>query len=149
MKILGKEPAFWVGVAQAVIAVLVSFGLDDGLAVVVNTLAAAAAGVLVAWTVKDTLLAALLAFAQAVAGLVIYLGYDLTDAQVATILGVLSFVLGGWLRTQTSSTDTSISAASDGLLTDALTTTVEGDVALAVAPPTGDPSAQFPGYPLH
>lgn len=114
MKILGKDPAFWLGVAQGVIAVLVSFGLPDDLAVVVTTIAAAVTGVLVAWTVKDTLLAALLALVQAVAGLVVYLGYDLTEAQVATILGALGVVLGGWLRTQTSSTDTAISARSSG-----------------------------------
>lgn len=134
MKILGKEPAFFVGVIEAVILVLVTFGLPHDAAAVLATLTVAVGGVLTAVAAKDTLLAALLGLVKALVVLVVFLGYDISDEQTASILGLLTLILGGYLRTQTSSTDTPISKASDGLLTDALTVTSTGETALAVTP---------------
>lgn len=116
MKIFGKEPAFFVGVIEAVILVLVTFGLPHDAAAVLATLTVAVGGVLTAIAAKDTLLAALVGLAKAVIVLVVFLGYDISDESTAAIIGLLTLVLGGYLRTQTSSTDTAISAPSDGLL---------------------------------
>lgn len=112
MKIFGKEPAFYVGVVEAIVVVLATFGLTQDAAVVITTLAVAVGGVLTAMAAKDTLLAALIGLTKAVAVLVVFLGYDLSDAQTASIVAALTVVLGGWLRTQTSSTDTPVSVAS-------------------------------------
>jgi membrane glycosyltransferase len=116
MKIFGKEPAFFVGVIEAVILVLVTFGLPHDAAAVLATLTVAVGGVLTAIAAKDTLLAALIGLAKAVIVLVVFLGYDISDESTAAIIGLLTLFLGGYLRTQTSSTDTPISAQSDGLL---------------------------------
>lgn len=106
MRIFGKEPAFYVGVVEALVVVLATFGVSQDAAVVITTLAVAIGGVLTAIAAKDTLLAALIGLVKAVAVLVVFLGYDLTDAQTASIVAGLTVILGGWLRTQTSSTDT-------------------------------------------
>jgi hypothetical protein len=115
MKIFGKEPAFFVGVIEAVILVLVTFGLPHDTAAVIATLTVAVGGVLTAIAAKDTLLAALVSLVKAVIVLVVFLGYDISDESTAAIIGLLTLILGGYLRTQTSSTDTPISAPSDGL----------------------------------
>jgi hypothetical protein len=115
MKIFGKEPAFFVGVIEAVILVLVTFGLPHDAAAVIATLTVAVGGVLTAIAAKDTLLAALVSLVKAVIVLVVFLGYDISDESTAAIIGLLTLILGGYLRTQTSSTDTLISAPSDGL----------------------------------
>jgi hypothetical protein len=114
MKIFGKEPAFFVGVIEAVILVLVTFGLPHDAAAVIATLTVAIGGVLTAIAAKDTLLAALIGLTKAVIVLVVFLGYDISDESTAAIIGLLTLILGGYLRTQTSSTDTPISAQSDG-----------------------------------
>jgi hypothetical protein len=116
MKIFGKEPAFFVGVIEAVILVLVTFGLPHDAAAVFATLTVAIGGLLTAIAAKDTLLAALISLAKAVIVLVVFIGYDISDESTAAIIGLLTLILGGYLRTQTSSTDTPISALSDGQL---------------------------------
>lgn len=114
MKIFGKEPAFFVGVIEAVILVLVTFGLPHDTAAVIGTLTVAVGGVLTAIAAKDTLLAALIGLTKAFIVLVVFLGYDISDESTASIIGLMTLVLGGYLRTQTSSTDTAISAQSSG-----------------------------------
>jgi uncharacterized cupredoxin-like copper-binding protein len=88
MKIFGKEPAFFVGVVEAVILVLVTFGLPHDLAAVISTLTVAVGGVLTAIAAKDTLLAALIGLTKAVIVLVVFLGYDISDESTAAIIGL-------------------------------------------------------------
>jgi hypothetical protein len=106
MKIFGKEPAFYVGVIEAVVACALTFGLSQEAAVVVLTLVVAVGGLLTALAAKDTLLAALVGVVKALAVLVIFLGYDWSDEKTAGIIAIITVVSSGWLRTQTSSTDT-------------------------------------------
>jgi hypothetical protein len=106
MKIFGKEPAYVVGVIEAVVVVLVTFGLPQDVAVVITTIVVAVGGVLTAIAAKDTLLAAMVGLVKAIAVLVVFLGYHWSDANTAAIIGVITIVASGWLRTQTSSTDT-------------------------------------------
>lgn len=141
MKIFGKEPAFFAGLIEAVILVALAFGVSNEAAAVFGTLALAITGLLTALAAKDTLLSALVSVAKAVAVLVVFLGYDLSDEQIASIIGLITLVLGGYLRTQTSSIDTPISSASDGLLTDALVTTIDGNTVLGVLP-AAEPAAR-------
>jgi hypothetical protein len=106
MRIFGKEPAFYVGVLEAVIACALTFGLSQEAAVVILTLVVAVGGFLTALAAKDTLLAALVSVVKALAVLVVFLGYDWSDQKTAGIIAVVTVVAGGWLRTQTSPTDT-------------------------------------------
>lgn len=126
-KLLGHDPAFWVATFQSIILVALAFGVQADLGVVLNTIAVAVGGLLTALTVRETLLAALLALVQAVAGLVVYLGYDLSPEQIATILGALSVILGGYLRTQTVSLSTPITRESEGATQQITATVVTGD----------------------
>lgn len=112
MKIFGREPAFYVGVLEALVAVLVTFrlpGLSVEQAGLVVALVVALGGVLTAWATRDTLLAALVGAVKA--GLILGAGYGLpiTDEQVGLIAALVSVVGAGWLRTQTSPVTTLVS----------------------------------------
>lgn len=116
MRIFGKEPAFYVGVLEAVIACALTFGLSQEAAVVILTMVVAVGGFLTALAAKDTLLAALVGVVKALAVLVVFLGYDWSDQKTAGIIAIITVVSSGWLRTQTSSTDTRLlSVASPGV----------------------------------
>lgn len=115
MKIFGREPAFYVGVIEAVIAILVTFQLEfltqaqAGLTVA----AVVAVGTVVsAWATQDTLLAALVGATKALLVLGVGYGAPLTEEQVGLISGLVLVVGSGWLRNQTSSLDTKVSKAS-------------------------------------
>lgn len=116
-KILGQEPAAFVGVAQAVLTLLLSFGLF-GLTPETNgvILAAVSAtfGLVAAYATRTTLYTALLGFAQAIVVLAVTFGLQLDDTQQGAILSTVAVVAGLYLREKTSSLDTAISSASPG-----------------------------------
>jgi uncharacterized membrane protein len=117
MKIFGREPAFYVGVIEALVAVLVTFnlpGLSTEQAGLVVALVVAIGGALTAWATRDTLLAALVGVVKA--GLILGVGYGLTvtDEQIGLIAALVSVIGSGYLRTQTSPADTLVS---DGTIT--------------------------------
>lgn len=115
MKIFGREPAFYVGVIEALVAVLVTFnlpGLSTEQAGLVVALVVAIGGALTAWATRDTLLAALVGVVKA--GLILAVGYGLTvtDEQIGLIAALVSVIGSGYLRTQTSPVDTAVSEGS-------------------------------------
>jgi CHASE2 domain-containing sensor protein len=113
MKIFGREPAFWVGVLEALIAVLVTFKIDGlsqeqagfWIAVIV-----AVGGLLTAWATRDTALAALVAVVKALLVLGVAYGLHVTEEQIGLIAALVTTVGAGWLRTQTSPVSTPISS---------------------------------------
>lgn len=114
MKIFGREPVVYVAVIEAVLAFLVTFGLD-GLsteqATVILAAVVAMGGVLTAWATKDTLLSALSGAGKALLVLVTSYGINLSQEQIGLAVVMISAVGGIWLRTQTTPIDTPVSKA--------------------------------------
>lgn len=107
-KIFGREPAFLVGVIEATLVMLISFGAlsfvgidgPEALAVVMAVISGGL-GLYVAYVTKDTLLGAALAFLKSAVALGAFYGYALTEPQMASLIGVLSLAIGAYQRTQT------------------------------------------------
>lgn len=113
MKIFGRDPAFWVGVIEAVIAVLVTFrldGLSNEQAGLWIAAVVAVGGLLTAWTTRDTVLAWLVAVVKALLVLGVAYGLHVTEEQIGLIAALVTTVGAGWLRTQTSPVSTPISS---------------------------------------
>lgn len=124
IKILGQEPAFFVSVVEAVLALLLTFpqlvNLDQSEAGVIVAAVNAGMGLVVAYAARDTLYAALVGFAKAVLTLSVTFGLPLTDQQTGALMAVILLVAGAYLRGRTGSTDTAISSASPGVKKEAL-----------------------------
>ncbi len=106
-RILGREPAAWVGLIESILTLLLAFGFGISqttfgpiMAVVV-----AAFGVYTAWSTRDTALGAIVGLAKAALTLGAVYGLTLTDAQTGALIAVLTVVFGFWQRTQTSPVD--------------------------------------------
>lgn len=109
--IFGREPAAWVGLIEAVLAVLILLPLATQLnltqewAVLVMAVVSAGAGLFTAWATKDTALGAILGFSKAVLGLVGYYGLELSPELQASLMALVPILLGFFQRTQTSPLD--------------------------------------------
>jgi hypothetical protein len=117
-KILGQEPAFFVGVVEAVLIGLLSFNVfgsltQDTIGVIVATVAAGL-GLVTAYATKTTLYSALMGFAKAALVLAVTFGAPLTDGQTSALLAVITIVAGAYLREKTASVDSAVSAQSPG-----------------------------------
>lgn len=108
-KIFGREPAFLAGLLEALLAMLVSFGLlgflgidgAEGVAVVMAVVQAVV-GVYVAYVTKDTLLGVGVALLKSSVALLAFYHYDLTENQLVTLVALTTILLGSFQRTQTS-----------------------------------------------
>lgn len=116
-KILGQEPAFLVGVVEAFLAILLTFGLfglsQETAGVIVATVSALL-GLIVAYATKTTLYSALIGFAKAALVLAVTFGAPLTDSQTGALIAFIALVAGAYLRNGTDSLETPISSASPG-----------------------------------
>ena len=114
MKVFGREPAVYIAVIEALLAFLVTFGLD-GLSAEQSTnilaVAVAAGGLITAWATRDTLLAALGGAARAVLILVTSYGLNLSQEQIGLAVVLVSSAGGIWLRTQTSPVETAVTTS--------------------------------------
>jgi uncharacterized membrane protein YgaE (UPF0421/DUF939 family) len=118
-KIFGQEPAAFVGVVQAVLTMLLSFGvlgLTPETNGVILAAVSASLGLVAAYATRTTLYTALLGFVQAVLVLAVTFGLRLDDMQQGAILSTLAVVAGLYLRDKTSSVDSAVSNASPGTL---------------------------------
>lgn len=118
-KIFGHEPAAIVGVVEAVLAVLLSFGLfglTQEQAGGILAFTAAALGLVVAYATRNTVLSAVTGFAKAGLILAATFGFALTDAQNAAVLALVAVVGGFLLRANNSSVETAVSSPSKGSL---------------------------------
>jgi hypothetical protein len=113
-KILGREPAFFVGVVEAFLALLLTFGvdgLDQERAGVIVAVVSAGLGLVVAYATRTTLYSALVGFAKAALVLAVTFGAHLTDAQTGALMALIVLVASQFLRDRTSPADTPVSAA--------------------------------------
>lgn len=97
------EPAVIAGVVSAALAVLLSFGVP-GLTVetvaLIMTFVNAALALYVAWKTNATSLALILGVVNAGFALASGYGFDLSEAQQGALIGLMSVVIGMFLRTQ-------------------------------------------------
>ncbi len=107
--LFGKQPAFWLGIIQAVLAfVLTLHQLSADLHLtservgLIMALLFAVLGVYEAWSVRDTMLAALTAVAKALIALLAAYRLELTVDQTAALLGVVALLGGAFVRDRTS-----------------------------------------------
>lgn len=107
--IFGKQPAFWLGVIQAVLAfVLTLHQVADQLHLTDERVGAIMAalfallGLYEAWAVRDTMLAALTAAAKALIALFAAYRLELTVDQTAALLGLVALIGGAFIRDRTS-----------------------------------------------
>lgn len=116
-KLLGQEPAFFVGLVESVLAIFLTFGvfaLDQETVGVIVATVAAALGLVAAYATQTTLYSALIGFAKATLVLAVTFGAPLTDAQTGAIIAAITLVAGAYLREKTVSIDTAVSNASPG-----------------------------------
>lgn len=110
MTIFGKQPAFWLGVLQAVFALVLTFhevsnglGLTDERVGLIMAVLFAAVGAYQAWAVRDTMTAALTAVAKAVLALLAAYNFELSVDQIAALLALLAIASDAvFLRDRTS-----------------------------------------------
>lgn len=107
--ILGKQPAFWLGVLQAILAfvltlhsVAVQLHLTDERVGAIMAVLFGVLGVYEAWLVRDTMLAVLSALAKAVIALLIVYGFEVTPDTAAAALGLVAILAGVFVRDRTS-----------------------------------------------
>ena len=104
LTIFGREPAAWVGLIEAMLVILLAFGVGVTqdtfgpiLAVVV-----AAFGVYTAWATKDTALGAIVGLVKSSLVLATVYGLTLTDGQTAALITATTVAVSFFQRTQTS-----------------------------------------------
>lgn len=140
-KILGQEPAALVGIVEAALLMLLTFGvsgLDQDTVGVIVAAVAAGLGFVTAYATKTTLYSALVGLAKALLILAVTFGAPLSDAQTGSILAFIMILAGAYLREKTSSVDTPISNASPASTNDgSLNPTVN------VYAPGGDPAEVY------
>jgi asparagine N-glycosylation enzyme membrane subunit Stt3 len=105
MRVFGREPAVWVGLIEASLAMLVALSIlnftreqtAEIMAVVV-----AVFGVVTAYLTKDTMLGFIVGLTKAVIALVIGFGFSLSPEVTASLIAFVVVVVGFFQRTQTS-----------------------------------------------
>jgi hypothetical protein len=104
-RILGREPAAWSGLIQALLALAVSnsaFGLTGEKVGLIMAVVSAVFGVYIAWVTANTMLAVIVGLANAVFALVAGYGLELSTATTAAAIALVTVVVGFFQRTQTS-----------------------------------------------
>lgn len=105
MKIFGREPAFWIGVLEAVLALVLSwhkFGLTGENVGAIMAVVVAAFSVYTAWVTRDTMLGVLVGFVKALIALAAAFKFELSVDQVAAVIALTTIIAGGFNRTQTA-----------------------------------------------
>ena len=103
MKVLGKEPAVWIGLVAVIVQFLVAWGVDltEQQQSYINAVATAGMGLFIAVTVaRDQIAAAAVGLLGAVLQLFVAFGVHFSQDQIATAGALLTAVLAGFLRTQ-------------------------------------------------
>jgi hypothetical protein len=105
MRIFGRDPAFWTGLAAVVIQFLVAWGLklDEGQQAGINAVVTLVFGVVVAWSVaRDQVVPIASSLLVAALNLFVSFGFDISPDKIAAAGALAIAVLTGYLRTQTT-----------------------------------------------
>lgn len=109
MKIFGREPAVIVGFIEALLALLLSFGLLKFIGIntkeevgIVMAVVSAVLGVYVAYVTSETLLAAVIGLTKAVIALLAMYNLQISLDQTAALLAFITLAITFFQRTQTS-----------------------------------------------
>jgi len=104
-RIFGREPAAWVALVEAAIALGVCFGLlgltGDQVGLVM-AFVSAAGGAFIAWRTREISLGIILGLVRAVIALTAGFGLPLTAGQTTAVIVFVTVVTGLFNRTQTS-----------------------------------------------
>jgi len=104
-RILGREPAAWSGLIQALLALALSlnlFALTSETVALIMAVVNAAFGVYLAWVTANTMLGVIVGLTEAVFALVAGYGYELSTATTAAAIAVVTVLVGFFQRTQTT-----------------------------------------------
>lgn len=101
-KLLGREPALWLGLIAVLLKTLTAFGLGVSAdqQALINACAAALVGLAVAVIAHDGLSAALLGAVQAVVALAVGFGLHWSADQQAVVMSLVAAAIAMWTRTQ-------------------------------------------------
>lgn len=101
--IFGREPAFWIGVIEAGLALFVSLVLKWSAEQVgaVMAVVTVAFSIYTAWVTTQTMLAGLVGLAKAVIALALAFGFDLPPDVAGSVLALVTIVAGGYNRAST------------------------------------------------
>jgi uncharacterized membrane protein HdeD (DUF308 family) len=105
VKIFGREPAFWVGFIEAVLAMLLSlnrWSLTGEQVAAIMAVVTAAFGVYTAYVTQNVGLAILIGFSKAVMGLAAAYNFNLSTDQTSAVIGLITLVAGAFNRQTTS-----------------------------------------------
>lgn len=105
MKLFGREPAVFLGVAASIVALLIVTGVLDWTNEQAGLLMAAAAAVVAVGTAfftHDVTLGLLIGLAEAVFAVFLGFGVELSPELTAAIIGVVTTLFGFFQRTQTT-----------------------------------------------
>lgn len=107
-RLFGREPVVISNAIEGILGALLAFGLLKSLGIntaedvaCVMAVVSSGLGLYVAYVTKDTLLSATLGFVKAAVLLIAAYGYEITDTQLAQLLGAITVILALWTRTQT------------------------------------------------
>lgn len=107
--IFGKQPAFWLGVLQAILAFVLtihqmrdSLHLTDERVGAIMAVLFAVLGAYEAWVVRDTMLAVLTALAKAVIALLLVYRFEVSPETAAAVLALVAIGAGAFVRDRTS-----------------------------------------------
>jgi hypothetical protein len=104
-RILGREPAAWSGLIQALLALALSvdrFNLSNEKVGLIMAVVAAVFGVYNAWVTASTMLGVIVGLANAAFALMAGYGFELSTATTAAVIALVSAAVGFFQRTQTS-----------------------------------------------
>jgi len=104
-RILGREPAAWSGLIQALLVLALSnhaFSLTPETVALIMAVVTAAFGVYTAWVTANTMLGVIVGLANAIFALVIGYGLDLSTEMTSAAIALITVTVGFFQRTQTT-----------------------------------------------
>ena len=104
-RLFGREPAFWVGLIEAALALVLSFnlwGLTTDMIGGIMAVVTALTGVYVAYVTRDTMLGVLVGLSKAVIICLAAFQVTLTEGQTVAIIGLVTLLGGAFNRSSTA-----------------------------------------------
>lgn len=105
VRIFGREPAFYVGVIEAALALILSWnvlGLTSNMVGGIMAVVVALSGVYVAYVTRDTMLGVLVGLAKAIIICMATFQITLTEPQITSVIAMVTILGGAFNRSQTA-----------------------------------------------